>query len=701
MNQELQIAWQLVQKTGSNVFLTGKAGTGKTTFLRNLCSKTHKRHVVLAPTGIAAINAHGSTLHSFFQLPFGPYIPGTDPRSGERNFKFSERKRRLIRSLDLVIIDEISMVRPDLLDCVDAVLRRYRDRSRPFGGVQMLLIGDLQQLAPVTKPDEWDLLQKYYATPYFFSSLALREAGFVTIELKEVFRQTDQHFINLLNKIRHGVADAAVLGELNKRYIPGFAPHREEGYIRLTTHNWQADQVNQRDLDALSTPPTTYTAEVWKEFPELSYPTPYELTLKVGAQVMFVKNDPSPAKRYFNGMIGRVTALTPSVVKVLPQNSDTVIDVMAEEWENTRYLLNEKTHEVEEELLGTFKQIPLKTAWAITVHKSQGLTFERAIIDVQYSFSHGQTYVALSRCKTLEGLVLSTPIPPSAVISDQCVVAFTNNIAQQTPTPDALRNMERDYFLSLLAQLFTFHHLTSTFDAYIRILDEWLSRQIPYEIQRWKQVRETFESDIIKVALNFAAQYQRMVRSTDDYANDEALQERCRKGASWFAKHLEELNALVLAPPIKSGNKMVQERLTNHLAELNEQLRQKLELLNYVAANGFNAESYERRRNIASLPPKEAKKATQRKPASRNGAKSKSGEGSTPSGRPQTDKTRSGYSDAQNRAETTYNRIQREALDAFDELLEGANSYVGETIEEYTPQFPVDLPDLDTDGLPY
>lgn len=693
MNPELQMAWQLVQKTGCNVFLTGKAGTGKTTFLRQLCEKTHKRHVVLAPTGIAAINAHGSTLHSFFQLPFGPYIPGTDPRSGERNYKFSERKRRLIRTLDLVIIDEISMVRPDLLDCVDAVLRRYRDHSRPFGGVQLLLIGDLQQLAPVAKPDEWALLQSYYATPYFFSSLALRETGFVTVELKEVFRQTDQHFIGLLNKIRHGQANADVLNELNKRYIPGFAPRQDEGYIRLTTHNWQADQINQRELELLETEPRTYEAEIWKEFPELSYPTAYELTLKVGAQVMFVKNDPSPAKRYFNGMIGRVISLTPSVVKVLPQDGDAPIDVMAEEWENTRYQLNEKTHEVEEELLGTFKQIPLKTAWAITVHKSQGLTFERAIIDVQHSFSHGQTYVALSRCKTLDGLVLSTPIPPHAVITDQSVVAFNDSIAQQTPSADTLRDMERDYFLTLLAELFTFQPIAFAIDAYIRILDEWLSRQFPDEIQRWKTARNDYERDIMKVSLNFAAQYQRMVRAGYTYVDDESLQERCRKGAAWFAEHLETLHALVLAPAIKSGNKMVQERLTNHLGELNELLRQKLELLRYVAANGFNAESYQRRRNIVSLPPKEGggKASAGRKTS--GGAKGRAAgkvtaRSSAARGRFDVDKTKSGGR-------------RDDALEAFDELIEGANSYVGETLDEYVPQFPADLPDLDADGLPY
>lgn len=615
MNEEIQLAWQLVQNTGCNVFLTGKAGTGKTTFLREFCRKSHKRSVVLAPTGIAAINAQGSTLHSFFQLPFGPYIPGTDPRGKERSYKFSERKRRLIRTLDLVIIDEISMVRPDLLDSVDAVLRRYRDRTRPFGGVQLLLIGDLQQLAPVAKPEEWAVLQSYYATPYFFSSLALREAGFATVELKRVYRQSDLHFIDLLNKIRDNEADAAVLRELNQRYMPTFVPRPEEGYIRLTTHNWQADQINDRELEALTTEEHTYEAEIWKEFPELSYPTAQSLRLKVGAQVMFVKNDSSPAKAYFNGMIGRVVGLGNSIVRVQPQDSNKVIEVTEEQWENTRYTMNDETHEIEEELLGTFKQMPLKTAWAITVHKSQGLTFERAIIDVQYSFSHGQTYVALSRCKSLEGLVLSAPIPPRAIISDQSVVEFTRSIPEQVPTADRLRDMEREYFVSLLAELFTFHPLRNALDNYIRHIDEWFSRQLPDHIQEWKDAREAYAKDVEKVSVTFAQQYQRMIYAGYGYASDAALQERCKKGAVWFADHVREVRRLLTSRTIRSGNKMVQERLVTIRMELEDQIRQKLEVLDFVAEHGFDVESYLHERNIASLPPQErkAKRAAARK----------------------------------------------------------------------------------------
>ena len=658
MNQEIQLAWQLVQNTGCNVFLTGKAGTGKTTFLREFCRKSHKRNVVLAPTGIAAINAQGSTLHSFFQLPFGPYIPGTDPRGGkERSYKFSERKRRLIRTLDLVIIDEISMVRPDLLDSVDAVLRRYRDRTRPFGGVQLLLIGDLQQLAPVAKPEEWAVLQNYYATPYFFSSLALREAGFVTVELKKVYRQSDQHFIDLLNKIRDNQADAAVLQELNQRYLPVFAPRPEEGYIRLTTHNWQADQINDRELEALTTEEHTYEAEIWKEFPELSYPTAQSLHLKVGAQVMFVKNDSSPAKAYFNGMIGRVVGLADSIVRVQPQDSDKVIEVTEEQWENTRYTMNDVTHEIEEELLGTFTQMPLKTAWAITVHKSQGLTFERAIIDVQYSFSHGQTYVALSRCKSLEGLVLSAPIPPRAIISDQSVVEFTRSIPEQVPTADRLRDMEREYFVSLLAELFTFHPLRNALDNYIRHVDEWFSRQLPDHIQEWKDAREAYAKDVEKVSVTFAQQYQRMIYAGYDYSSDAALQERCKKGAAWFAEHVREVRKLLASRTIRSGNKMVQERLVTIRTELEDQIRQKLEVLDYVEEHGFSVENYLYERSIAALPPQErkTKRAATRKGSVRPAKKQVA--------------------------------AREEVDEILDEIIASGNSYANEDLADYNAEY--------------
>ena len=307
-NPELDLAWRLVEQTGANLFLTGKAGTGKTTFLKTLRDNTSKRMVVLAPTGIAAINAGGVTIHSFFQLPLSPYIPGaTFDRADKKYFRFSKVKRDIIRTLDLLVIDEISMVRADLLDAIDAVMRRYRDRGKPFGGVQLLMIGDLQQLAPVAKDDEWAMLGTVYATPYFFSSKALALAEYHVIELKTVYRQQDARFISLLNQIRDNNATEDTLAALNSRYIPGFKPDRESDYIRLTTHNYQAQAINDRELSLLPGREYVFNAEISGVFPETSYPADNRLVLKQGAQVMFIKNDPE--KRFFNGMIGEVLSL--------------------------------------------------------------------------------------------------------------------------------------------------------------------------------------------------------------------------------------------------------------------------------------------------------------------------------------------------------------------------------------------------------
>lgn len=669
MNSELELAWQLVQNTGCNVFLTGKAGTGKTTFLRNFCAKTNKRTVVLAPTGIAAINAQGSTLHSFFQLPFGPYIPGTTQRSNEKGYKFSEKKRRLIRSLDLVIIDEISMVRADLLDSVDAALRRFRDRTKPFGGVQLLLIGDLQQLAPVVKPEEWTLLQPYYDTQYFFSSLALKEAGYVTVELKKVYRQSEEEFIALLNKVRNNEADAAVLQRLNSRYIPGFVPDATEGYIRLTTHNRQADAINEREMDALPSEPHTYKAEIRKEFPELAYPTAEELTMKVGAQVMFVKNDSNLPKRYFNGMIGTVVSMTKSCINVLPQGKDEYICVTPELWENTRYNLNEKTKEIEEEQLGTFAQMPLKPAWAITVHKSQGLTFERAIIDVQYSFSHGQTYVALSRCKSLEGIVLSAPIPAHAIINDANVVAFTKSIPQQIPTAEKVKELERQYYLTLMAELFTFHGVRSAFDSYLRYIDEWLYRQLPETVDAWKMQRIDFEEHVDKVSRNFALQYQRMIAATETYDTDPTLQERCKKGATWFLAQMKTLLQQTSHLTIVTKNKNVAEREDALKKEFIEQLKQKILLLTFVEANGFDEESYLHQRALATLGA-ESKKTTTRTTSKKSSTKS---------------------------ARSASRKTSRTAAEIIEEALAEDNTYDAMELAELE----CDYPDLSHSGLPY
>lgn len=438
MEQEAQQAWDIIEKTRANLFLTGKAGTGKTTFLRELKRRSPKRMVVLAPTGIAAINAGGVTIHSFFQLPLSPYLPGTTFGGREqRRYQFSKQKRNIIRTMDLLVIDEISMVRSDLLDAVDNVMRRYRQHHLPFGGVQLLMIGDLGQLAPVTTPDEDQLLRQYYDTPYFFSSTALRQAGYLTVELKKVFRQQDATFVTLLNQIRDNRATRETLARLNTRYIPGFAPERGSDYIQLTTHNRQAQSINEAELRALKAPLQRFTAEVEGTFPETSYPADQVLALKRGAQVMFIKN--ATDHRFYNGMLGEVTDIYEGIITVRSKDTGESIALERMEWTNTKYTLNEQTKEIEEKVEGTFRQYPVRLAWAITIHKSQGLTFNHAVIDASRSFSHGQTYVALSRCRSRRKVQIahspangiSSPAP-HAVWADGRSVAFEQSCCRSS-----------------------------------------------------------------------------------------------------------------------------------------------------------------------------------------------------------------------------------------------------------------------------
>ena len=511
-NPELQLAWQFIENTGTHLFLTGKAGTGKTTFLKRLREHTPKRMVVLAPTGIAAINAGGVTIHSFFQISFAPFVPETTFNSAQIQYRYSQEKRNIIRSMDLLVIDEISMVRADLLDAVDATLRRYRNREKPFGGVQLLMIGDLQQLAPVVRDSEWSLLRNYYETPYFFASRALRETTYMTIELEKVYRQNDTFFLSLLNKIRENKADDEVLNELNRRYQQGFQPPKEEGYIRLTTHNNQAQQVNDRELASLPGKPYHFRAEVTGTFPEYTYPADEILTIKEGAQIMFLKNDVSLEKRYYNGMIGEVVAVNDSEIYVKEKGSEEDFLLLPEEWGNYKYVLNEETKEITEVIEGTFRQYPIRLAWAITIHKSQGLTFERAIIDARNSFAHGQTYVALSRCKTLEGLVLESPLRKEAIISDSVVDNFTKEVERNKPGNKQLSDMQKAYFFDLLSDLFNFYSLEQAYKRLLRMLDEDLYKLYPKLLTEYKLLEPHIKEKIVEVAHRFRNQYTRLMR---------------------------------------------------------------------------------------------------------------------------------------------------------------------------------------------
>lgn len=425
-NFELDVARFIVEKTDMSLFLTGKAGTGKTTFLREVVHYTKKKCIVLAPTGIAAVNAGAMTIHSFFQFGLGPFVQGViEPKS---DFRINKSKLELIRHLQLLIIDEVSMVRADLMDHIDVELRRIRRNSKPFGGVQLLMIGDLQQLPPIAHGGEDELLRQYYKTLYFFSSAALKSMKYSCIELKNVYRQTDRHFIDILNHARNCTLTSQDISDLNARYVPGFSPKPEDGYIRLMTHNRQVDYVNAAEMEKLESKPYTFVAAVTGTFPEESYPTADSLTLKKGAQVMFIKNDPE--RRFINGTLGEVKSIDKNSIAVRLAESGTIIDVEPMEWQNIRYQFDEESKEISSKQIGRFKQNPLKAAWAITVHKSQGLTFDKAIIDVHAAFSPGQAYVALSRCRTLDGLVLSSPVSASVFMRDNAVDAYMNYISR-------------------------------------------------------------------------------------------------------------------------------------------------------------------------------------------------------------------------------------------------------------------------------
>ncbi|WP_291530549.1 HRDC domain-containing protein [Bacteroides sp. UBA939] len=611
-NHELTLAWQFIENTGTHLFLTGKAGTGKTTFLRQLKAGSPKRMVILAPTGIAAINAGGVTIHSFFQLPFAPYIPDTSfsaDGKAQYRFRFGKEKINIMRSIDLLVIDEISMVRADLLDAVDDVLRRFRNRNKPFGGVQLLMIGDLQQLAPVIKDEEWQMLNRYYETPYFFSSRALKQSEYCAIELKTVYRQSDTYFLEMLNRIRENRCDKALLDGLNRRYIPDFQPSKEEGYIRLTTHNYQAQRINDFELAQLPGRSFTFRAQIEGKFPDYSYPTDEVLELKRGAQIMFVKNDSSGGHRYYNGMIGEVTNVWAAGIEVRSKDGEEAFVLQEEEWTNAKYVLDEETKEIKEDIEGVFKQFPLKLAWAITIHKSQGLTFERAIIDASASFAHGQTYVALSRCKTLEGLVLSAPLSARAVISDSAVETFTEDARRNEPDETRYRRLQQSYFLELLSELFNFVPLEQALKRYVRLVDEHFYKLYPKLLAEYKSETERFHQKVTTVAQKFSLQYTRLVDAAEDYAKDKVLQERIHLGAEYFKEQLLPLDTLRSSISVEADNKELRKQLKAADEELEGMLLMKEDLLEFVAGNGFYVGDYLKRKAILSIDNAEPAKA--------------------------------------------------------------------------------------------
>jgi len=597
-NEQLLLASEFVQFTNQNIFLTGKAGTGKTTFLHNLKKITPKRMVVVAPTGVAAINAGGVTIHSFFQLSFAPAIPESlqprDPaaRNEASNRKFNREKINLIKCIDLLVIDEISMVRADVLDSVDEVLRQYRNHYKPFGGVQLLMIGDLHQLSPVVRDAEWSILREYYHSAYFFDSVALKKTNPVTIELKEIFRQSDRHFIGLLNKVRDNEITAETIAELNSRHIPGFSPDDHAGYITLTTHNASAFAMNQTKLAGLEGKSHFFKAEITGDFPAQNFPTEENLELKPNAQVMFIKNDLSAEKQYYNGKIGRITRISDEAVFVKCPSDTGEIAVGKVMWENVKYSLNEGTKEIREELAGSFTQIPLKLAWAITIHKSQGLTFDKVIIDANAAFAFGQVYVALSRCRTFEGIVLSSPIAGSGIKTDSLVISYSTDARQQEPGADKLNESKHLFQKELAIELFDLKLIRYRFDTVIKTIREnanILDQALVAEIQ---EKRSLCDSELFHVAEKFRSQLEKLMEPGVLPEENPGFQNRVRQASVYFSDNLKrQFRTFLETITLDTDNKAVRKLLTEALEKLQKEVFIKVSCLDRCQ-QGFDTMSY-------------------------------------------------------------------------------------------------------------
>ncbi len=567
---------EMVEKTNRSLFITGKAGTGKTTMLRNIVSRKYKKTIVVAPTGVAAINAEGVTIHSFFQLPIRPLLPTVEGR----RWLFSEQqvrssRRELFRELELLIIDEISMVRADVLDAIDAVLRHYRRKPDvPFGGVQVVMFGDLYQLPPVVADTEWNMMKEFYRSVYFFDSLVVAETKPAVVELDTIFRQSDMAFINLLNELRNNQVSEQSYRMLYSRYNPDFQLEDDDDRILLTTHNAKADDINSKELAKLKSKSTRFTAVVEKEFPEKSYPTDFELELKEGAKVMFVLNDKQTPRRYFNGMIGRIAEIEDGKVYVDCDNYPDVIEVTRETWENKSYKLNKSTNEIEETLLGTFAQMPLRLAWAITIHKSQGLTFDKVVIDSAAAFASGQVYVAFSRCRTLDGIVLTSMVNSSAFRVDQRVAAYC---ATAMSEPDFRRLLESDKLIYRKVLLLDLFDLKPLYELTLELKARTIGHVSSFTDGLADFVRDLADSASGNATIG--SRFQQQLRGLAD----EQVQERVRAAAGYFVPLLNEQISKVLSSDFVTESRDLAKNYTDTLHEFYDLLSKKSFIMDGVA----------------------------------------------------------------------------------------------------------------------
>ena len=595
-----RLAEEFALHTGRSIYLTGKAGTGKTTFLRRLRSITRKQTAVVAPTGVAAINAGGVTMHSFFQLPFGPFVPtpaGRNQLIGQLHMQAGRRK--VLQQLELLVIDEVSMVRADTLDMVDTILRHVRFRpDEPFGGVQVVFIGDLYQLSPVVSDEEWRILAPYYPTPYFFHSQAVRQRPPVHIELDRIFRQADGRFIRLLNEVRDNRLTPEGLDLLRSRYDPAFTPPEGDTYVTLTTHNYKADRINQAELAKLPGPAASFRAEVKGEYPEKSYPAEATLELKTGAKVMFLKNDTETPRRYFNGKIGVVEEMDDDGITVRCPGDDAPILVQRDTWRNIRYTTDPATRQIEEKELGTFTQYPLRLAWAITIHKSQGLTFDKAVIDAGDAFAPGQVYVALSRCRSLEGLVLHSPVSPQSLHNDQAIVEHERQRPAISQLEAQLEQSKNEYRLELLNTLFELGGLEGHAARLQRLVaghTTFSPGASAYADALTDEVRPLRD-----IGARFRTQLHAILARTP--VDEAYLQARIAAAADFFCGKLDTLADTLRRSDVTTDSRDQAGEYEEEMEALFTEAAQKRHLLAGLKAR-FTVEDYYRCRNDFSMPP--------------------------------------------------------------------------------------------------
>jgi hypothetical protein len=609
-NLLFNLAVALVNQSSRNIFLTGKAGTGKTTFLKYIRNNSPKQMAIVAPTGVAAINAGGVTIHSFFQLPISPFIPGSkgygpndevaDRHSLLSRLRLTAEKRKVIQELELLVIDEISMVRCDTLDAIDTVLRHIRQRRfERFGGVQVLFIGDMYQLPPVVPDQEWQILSEFYNSPFFFDGKVLQEESPLYIEFTKIYRQSEERFIHLLNQVRNNEMDEEGLKILDGRFMPQFRRSKDDGYIILTTHNRKADLINAEELNKIFESAKVYDAEIKGDFSEKSYPAEERLVLKPGSQVMFIKNDTADrGKRYFNGKIGTIKRLEADKIFVQCGDEPGEIEVTKETWENIRYSINKNTRKLEEEVLGSFTQFPLRLAWAITIHKSQGLTFEKAIIDAEDAFAPGQVYVALSRCTSLSGLILKTKVRPNSLYSDRRIVAFSQSRSSSVELQKELATAKKNYEQTVLLSVYDFALLAENISSLRNYIKE-NAGSFNKEAEPWLIQFQEKTMAIQEVALKFQAQLKNLF--LQDNPENPLLNDRVKASAIFFkGKLIEEIDYLQQSKVI-TDSRMHAKEYNDSLKEIFSQLSFKKHLIQGFE-DGFSIETYQNRKNQFAVP---------------------------------------------------------------------------------------------------